>query len=114
MNPDTERLAERVRGVIGDDPNTSERKMFGGVCFMLNGNMLCGASGTGNLMLRVGKDQEAEARAKPNVIDMNFTGRPMRGYVYVEPKGMETDGQIAEWIAFAANFVGSLPANRNR
>ena len=60
-----EELAERIRKILFDDPNISERKMFGGVCFMLNGNMLCGPSKSGNLMVRVGKDLEAEARSKP-------------------------------------------------
>ncbi len=109
MNQDTAKLADRIRGVIGDDPNISERKMFGGVCFMLNGNMLCGGSGTGNLMLRVGKELEAEARTKAHTRPMDFTGKPMKGFVYVEPEGFMTDKQLAEWIAFATRFVGALP-----
>lgn len=105
-----ESLADRVRRVLADDPNTGEKKMFGGVCFLLNGNMLCGTSRNGNLMLRVGAEHEAEARQKPHTLDMDFTGKPMKGFIYVEPAGVETDEALHEWIAFATRFVGALPA----
>ncbi len=105
-----EELADRIRKLLDGDPNISERKMFGGVCFMLNGNMLCGPSKTGNLMVRVGKDLEAEARKMPHTSEMNFTGRPMTGFVYVSLDGLETDDDLRYWIAFATRFVGALPA----
>jgi len=104
-----ELLADRIRRIIGDDPNVGEKKMFGGVCFMLNGNMLCGPDKSADLMLRVGKELEAEARGRAHTREMDFTGKPMKGFVYVEPKGFETDAQLAEWIALATRFVGSLP-----
>ena len=105
-----EELADRIRKLLHDDPNISERKMFGGVCFMLNGNMLCGPSKTGNLMLRVGKELEAEARAKPHTREMDFTGRAMKGFVYVTEDGFQNDDDLRQWIAFATRFVGALPA----
>ena len=105
-----EELADRIRMVLHDDPNISERKMFGGVCFMLNGNMLCGPTKNGDMMVRVGKDLEDEARALPYTRAMDFTGKPMKGFVYVAPEGIETEQQIIEWVAFATRFVGALPA----
>ena len=105
-----EELAERIRKILFDDPNISERKMFGGVCFMLNGNMLCGPTKSGFLMVRVGKDLEAEARSKPHTREMDFTGKPMKGFIYVVEDGLQNDDDIRQWIAFATQFVGNLPA----
>ena len=109
MNQETTELADRIRDVIGDDPNISEKKMFGGVCFMLNGNMLCGASGTGNLMLRIGKEKYEEVLGLPFAKEMDFTGRVMKGFVYVEPDGYSNQEDMKRWIAVATDFVGSLP-----
>ena len=102
-------IADRIREVIGDDPNVSEKKMFGGICFMLNGNMLCGPTKTGDLMLRVGKEREAEALARPHAREMDFTGRKMGGFVFVAPEGVRTKPMLKKWIAFATDFVGALP-----
>ena len=109
MNPDTERLAERVRGVIGDDPNTSERKMFGGICFMLDGNMLCGAHPKG-AMFRVGKALAPEALKIDGVTPMQFTGRPMGGMVDVSDDCMQDDARRRHIMQLALAFVGALPA----
>ena len=105
-----EELAERIRLLLADDPNVSERRMFGGVCFMLNGNMLCGPTKDGDLMVRVGKELEAEAMAKPGTRAMDFTGRPMKGFVFVSDDVLQSDAALFEWIAFATRFVGALPA----
>ena len=105
-----EELAERIRKILFDDPNISERKMFGGVCFMLNGNMLCGPTNSGMLMVRVGKDLEDEARSKPHTREMDFTGKPMKGFIYVEEDGLQNDDDIRQWMAFATQFVGKPPA----
>ncbi len=102
-------LTEKIRGIIGDDPNVSERKMFGGVCFLLNGNMLCGSTKQGDLMLRVGKDRQAQARSRPHAREMDFTGRPMAGFVFVDPDGINDKAQLEDWIALATEFVASLP-----
>ncbi|MFD0918102.1 TfoX/Sxy family protein [Pseudahrensia aquimaris] len=109
MKPETEDLASRIRVALRNEQNLSERNMFGGVCFMLNGNMLCGASNTGNLLLRVGAEREADARTKPHTTEMNFTGRPMRGYIYVMPPGFADDQDLAKWLATAKEFVCGLP-----
>ena len=105
-----EEMADRIRRILANDPNISERKMFGGVCFMLNGNMLCGPTKSGDLMVRVGKELEAEARARPHTREMDFTGRPMKGFIYVAEDGLQNDDDIRQWIAFATRFVGALPA----
>ncbi|NOZ31571.1 MAG: TfoX/Sxy family protein [Alphaproteobacteria bacterium] len=101
---------ERLRALLGHDPNISEKKMFGGVAFMLNGNMLCGYTNKGKLMVRVGKELEAEARKLPGAHDMDFTGRKMGGMLFVDETALSTDRALAEWIALATRFVGALPA----
>ncbi len=102
-----EQLAERVREELQAEAGFSERKMFGGICFMLHGNMCAGVVGE-RLMLRLGEDRASAALQQPNVTPMDFTGRPMRAMVYVERGGM-TDGAMARWVDQAATFARSLP-----
>lgn len=109
MSPEAAELADRIRALIGDDPNVSEQKMFGGVAFMLNGNMLVGPLKDGALLARIGKTAYAEALSRPGVTKMNFTGREMPGFVEVRDQGIETDEALAEWIALATDFVATLP-----
>lgn len=101
---------ERLRGVLGDDPNIIDKKMFGGVVFMLNGNMLCGYTNKGQLMVRVGKELEPEARKLPGAQDMDFTGKKMGGMLFVDEDAIQTDDALRQWIALATQFVGALPA----
>lgn len=109
-SPAMEEMADRVRHLLIDDPNVSERKMFGGICFMLNGNMMCGPIKNGDMMFRVGKDQEAEALSREGAREMDFTGKVMKGFVFVSSETLEADERIYEWITLATNFVGNLPA----
>jgi TfoX/Sxy family transcriptional regulator of competence genes len=102
-----EKLAERVRRVLADDPALSERKMFGGLAFMLNGNMCCGIVGD-QLMLRLGADLAETALVRPHVHQMDFTGRPMAGMVYVAPEGL-AGGALRGWVDKAAGFARTLP-----
>jgi hypothetical protein len=104
-----ETLAHRVRAVVSDRPGLSEKKMFGGLAFMLNGNMCCGIVKE-ELMVRVGPDQYEAALARPHARRMDFTGRPMKGMVYVAEPGFAADETLAEWVAMGADFAGSLPA----
>ena len=106
---ETEDLTDRIRRHLMDDPHISERKMFGGICFMLNGNMLCGITKKGDFMARVGKDLEAEGRTRAHVRDMDFTGKPMKGFLFVSEEGVETPELLADWIALCTQFVGALP-----
>jgi len=103
-----EQLAARIRTVLGDDPGVDERKMFGGVAFLLDGNMFVGLTGD-DLMVRVGPESWADALAQPHAREMDFTGRSMRGYVYVDAAGTAEDDALAAWIERALDFVGSLP-----
>ena len=103
-----EGLAERIRALVSDDLDVRERKMFGGLCFMHWGNMLCGVE-SHRLMLRVGPDAHADALAQPHAAPMDFTGRPMKGIVFVEPPGIATDRDLEEWLNRGLKFSSSLP-----
>ena len=82
--------------------------MFGGLCFMLNGNMCCGVVG-GDLMLRVGPDRHAECLAHPHAREMDFTGKALKGFIFVGPQGQESDAELAGWVQLAADFALGLP-----
>ena len=101
---------ERLRGILGHDPNISEKKMFGGSAFMLNGNMLCGFTSKGRFMVRIGRDLEAEARKLPGAQDMDFNGRKMGGMLFVDDGAIADTLALEKWIALATRFVGALPA----
>jgi hypothetical protein len=103
--PYDEILAERVRAVFQSEPGYTEKTMFGGICFMVGGNMAVGVTGS-DLMVRPGPDKFEAAIALP----MDFTGRPMKGFVYVEPTGITTDAALAEWVERGAAFARSLRA----
>lgn len=102
-----ERLAERVRNMLAARPGYSERKMFGGLCFMLNGNMTCGIVGD-ELMVRLAPDKYEDALAQPHARPMDFTGRPMKGMVYVGTGGIRGDGALAEWVERGTGFAATL------
>lgn len=107
-----ELLALRLRDAIGDRGTVSEKRMMGGVCFMVDGNMLGGADrqkdGTGRFMFRVGKDNQAEALTRPGAIPLANAGRPMGGMVFVDETDCDGD-LLKDWVALAYSFVGSLP-----
>jgi hypothetical protein len=102
-----ERLAERVRAAMPTTGDLTERRMFGGLCLMLDGHMVCGVSGD-RLMLRLGPEAADAALDRPHVRVMDFTGRPMNGYVYVEPAGLRGRA-LGRWLAGAAAYVATLP-----
>ena len=104
-----EDLVERIRVVLADRPDVSERKMFGGLTFMLRGNMCCGVDKT-NLLVRVGPDAYDEALALPGARLMDFTDRPMKGMVFVGPEGYESDDGLAAWVERGVEYALSLPA----
>jgi hypothetical protein len=103
-----EGLAQRIREVLGDDPGVLEKKMFGGLAFMIGGHMTVGITGE-DLMARVGPEDYPDALARPGAREMDFTGRALKGFVYVGPEGIEDDEALAGWIARARTFTGSLP-----
>jgi TfoX/Sxy family transcriptional regulator of competence genes len=106
-----EALAHRIRVIVGEDPGLTERKMFGGIAFMLNGNMFCGIT-RDDLMVRVGPDRFEAALTSPGARLMDFTGRPSKGMVFVGPEGYATDEQLRGWVEQTLDYAGSLPAKQ--
>ncbi|MBN2292255.1 MAG: TfoX/Sxy family protein [Pirellulales bacterium] len=104
----SESLAGRVRDVFVGRRWITEKKMFGGVGFMLHGNMCVGIWQT-SLIVRLGPEQATIALKEPNVVEFDITGRPMKGWALVEAEGLETDQQLREWIERAVDFVETLP-----
>jgi len=104
-----ESLAGRVRALLAEQTELSERKMFGGLAFMVRGNMCCGIVGE-ELMVRVGPEQYTAALAQPHAREMDFTGRPMRGMVMVANDGLASDEALERWIRQCILFVSSLPS----
>ena len=103
-----EGLAERLRELLQKYPDVEERKMFGGLCFLTSGNMCCGIVGN-RLMARVGPANYATCLRKKHAEEMKFTGKPMKGMVYVQPGGIEEDQDLASWLNTCMEFVGTLP-----
>jgi len=105
----SEALAERIRLALARRKNVEEKKMFGGVGFLLNGNLLVGVW-KDSLCVRLGPEQAEKALPEPHVKEFDITGRPMKGWVLVEPEGVQHDDQLKGWIQRAVKFVGKLPA----
>ena len=104
-----EGLAERLRDLFREkDIPATERKMFGGLVFMLGGYMFIGIVND-KLMARVGPENYSVALGKQYVTEMDFTGKPMKGYVYVAAEGFEDDQDLVQWVLFCVDFVGTLP-----
>ena len=102
-----EGLAERIRDALSKTGTLPEKRMFGGIAFMLNGNMCCGVI-KDDLVLRVGEAQGAQALKQPHVRPMDFTGRPMKGYIYISPDGTESDAALKTWLTMAVRFTSTL------
>ena len=105
--PYDEHLADMMDQALDGRRGITRKRMFGGICWMLNGNMLAGVE-VGRYMFRVGKEREAEALAKPGVTPMDITGKPLGGIVWVDADEA-IDAGLESWIDFAAEFVGALP-----
>lgn len=110
MSAQSEELASRIRAVLGLRPDIEEKRMFGGVAFMLNGNMMVGPLKDGSLLARCGKENYAEALQRPGAGPMTFTGREMAGFVEVSADAIETDEALADWIDYSERFVRTMPA----
>lgn len=107
-----EALAARLRAALAGRKSITEKRMFGGVCFLLRGNMLCGI-GKADFMFRVGKAQDAEALSRKGARPMDITGKVMKGFVWVDPASCDARC-LARWIRLAETYVGALPAKRKR
>jgi len=105
--PHDPKLAEQMRAALRARSNVVEKRMFGGFCWMLDGNMLCGVE-VGRFMFRVGKELEGEALSRRGARPMDITGKPMRGFVWVGADHADGDS-LREWIDLAAGYVETLP-----
>lgn len=104
-----EDLAARIRDALGRRKGVEEKKMFGGLCFLLNGNLLVGVWKDA-LIARLGPGGGEAALREPHVRVFDITGKPMRNWVLVAPEAVEEDDQLADWIGRATEFVATLPA----
>ncbi len=103
-----EGLAQRIRELLGDMPDVIEKKMFGGLAFMIRGNMSVGIIGS-ELMVRVGADAYEETLELPHAREMDFTGKPLKGFVYVGENGITEDNDLKQWVDRGLVFVATLP-----
>lgn len=103
-----EQLAERIRPLLNAFPGIAERNMFGGLAFLLRGNMCCGVVG-GELIVRVGSESYSAALDEPHAREMDFGGRLLRGFVYVAADGLTSDGDLRAWVERGARYAQSLP-----
>lgn len=106
--PFDEQLAERVRKFLVTYEGVSERKMMGALCFMLNGNMCCGVTGS-ELMVRVGREAYSKALSEPHVRAMEIGGRKTAGFVLVDPEGFRSKAGFGKWIRRGIVFASELP-----
>src|SRR6478672_7258752 len=107
-----ENLADLIRELIGDEPNLIEQAMFGGLAFLIGGNMSVAASGQGGLLVRVDPDETDELLAKPHAEPFEMRGRSMRGWLRVDPEGVRTKRQLEPWVRRGVDYARSLPAKK--
>ena len=106
--PYNEEIDARIRKIVNRWKNTDAKKMFGGVCHLLNGNMVCGVY-KDYLILRLGEQASREALKQPHARPFDITGKPMKGWVMLEGQGFKTDDQLKSWLNQARGFVKTLP-----
>lgn len=106
-------LAERIRSTLDDEPGVTERKMFGGVAFLLGGHMFVGIV-KDDLMVRVGRSGHADALKEAYARPMDFTGKAMAGYVFVAPQGTSEDADLRRWIELGRRAAATLPVKEGR
>ena len=107
-----EDLAHRIRELIGDEPGLAEQRMFGGLAFLIGGNMAVAASGQGGLMVRVDPEETAALVAKPHARPFEMRGREMHGWLRVDLEGVRTKRQLEPWVKRGVAYARSLPAKR--
>lgn len=106
-----ESLADRVREILAPRADLTERKMFGGIAFMVAGNMAVGVLGE-DLMVRLEPEEAERALAEPHTRPMDFTGRPMKNMIFIDPSGTADDESLAGWVDAGADFASSLPPKK--
>ena len=105
-----ENLAERIREIVGGDSGVTEKRMFGGLAFLLDGKMAVGVSGQGGLMVRVDPDETEVWAGKPHARPFEMRGRPIDGWVRVDVEGVETKRRLEPWVERGLAYARSLPA----
>jgi TfoX/Sxy family transcriptional regulator of competence genes len=105
-----EDTAGRVRKLLSRHPDVTEKKMMGGLCFMVKGRMCCSVSGRGGLLVRVGADAQPSMLAEPHVEPMEMGKRMMAGFVRVAPEGYQTEAALKTWIKRSLDFVATMPS----
>ena len=107
-----QKLAERLRVALAGRKGVTEKRMFGGTCFLLGNNMLCG-TGSGNFLFRVGKEAHGAAVKRRGAKTMVHNGRRMEGFVWVDPAACDSKA-VKSWIGLATSYVGELPPKKQR
>jgi hypothetical protein len=105
-----EELAARIRELVGSEPGVVEKKMFGGLAFLIGGNMAVAASGQGGILVRVSPEQSEDLVATTNARLMEMRGREMRGWLRVDPVDVHTKRELARWVELGTSYARSLPA----
>jgi hypothetical protein len=107
-----EDLANRIRELVLSEPGVTEQKMFGGLAFLINGNMSVSASGQGGLLLHVDPDETDALLAKPHAHPFEMRGRAMQGWMRVDAEGIKTKAQLQRWVTRGVDYAKSLPKKR--
>jgi hypothetical protein len=107
-----EALADRIRTLIGNEQQLTEQKMFGGLAFLIGGNMAIAASGQGGVLVRADPAQSDELIASTSAQPMEMRGRQMRGWLRVDAEDVGTDDELARWVELGTAYARSLPAKR--
>ncbi|GGQ48349.1 TfoX/Sxy family protein [Couchioplanes azureus] len=105
-----EDLADRIREIVQAEPGLSEKRMFGGLAFLVNGNMAVSASGQGGLLLRVDPAETPALVARPGASRFEMRGRAMDGWLRIDTAALATDRELTSWVARGIGYARSLPA----
>jgi hypothetical protein len=106
-----EALATRIRQLVGEEPGLTEQRMFGGLAFLIHGNMAVSASSAGGLLLRVPPDQTAELAGRPHAQRFAMRGREMDGWLRVDAHGLDTQHDLEQWVSLGITYARLLPAS---
>jgi hypothetical protein len=107
-----EDLADRIRELLGSEPDLTEKKMFGGLAFLIGGNMAVAASGQGGVLVRVDPAESDTLVATTNARPMEMRGRPMQGWLRVDPDAVGSKSELAKWVEIGTTYARSMPAKR--
>lgn len=108
-----EGIAQRIRDALGPRTDVEERSMFGGVAFLINGNMSVGVTKE-SMTIRMAKEGHLQVLTEPHVRPMDFTGRPMKGWVYLDANAVDDEEEFRSWVARGVAYAESLPAKKSK